>query len=349
MNYVEIVNTILENSSQLYRDTVPVMTQNNMKEVGNAILSYQAVKNEFLDALVGRVAFTQVSNRRFSNPLAVLKKGSKPYGTDIEDIYVNPVKGVSYDGITGTAGKDTSDMLEVTPPDVKTIFHRLNRQDKYPVSVSNAQLRTAFTSGHEMEKFIDSIMSAMYSGDEIAEFLLMRNLVTEAIADNKVKTMDFDYDGSEESCKDLVKLLKTLSLNFTLPSTEYNGYNVANAEGIAAKTTTPCTTWTPKENQVILIRSDIDASTDVEVLAKAFNMEKTDFIKRKFVVDSFGDTDTLCFITDEAAFDVTDVEYCVENFRNGSNLVTNFWLHHWQRLSLSLFANGVAIKQKAAA
>lgn len=342
MNVTAILNTIRANNSAQYQSRIPVLTQNNLDTVGVAIMEYEADTNEFLRALVNRVAFTQVSNRRWKNRLSILKKGKKPFGTDIEDIHTNPIKAVTFNGSA------TDDMLTVTPPDTKTVFYRTNRQDKYPVSVSSAMLKKAFTSFGEMENFINSIISAMYSGDEMDEYILMRNLVSGSIVQGKVKTLEVDYTGDETSCKDLVKLLKTLSTNFTFQSGEYNGYNVMNASGITAKTITPCVTWTPVENQVLLIRSDVDANTDVEVLAKAFNMDKTDFLSRKIVVDSFGDEDTLCFLCDESAFQVWDDEYTVRSFENGSNLVTNYWLHHWQTISLRLFANGVAIKSKQA-
>ena len=342
MNVINIINTIHANSSAQYTERVPVLTANNLKETGHAIMSFEPTTNEFLSGLVNRIAFTEVSNRRFKNPLAMLKKGLKPYGTDIEEIYTNPVSAVAFDGSA------TSDMLNVTKPDTKTIYHRMNRQDKYPVSVSALQLQKAFTSFNEMEVFINSIITAMYSGDEMDEYLLMRNLVSGAVAEGKVKTYEVEWNADADSSRDLIVLVKTLSSNFTFPKKEFNGYNLANADKISAKQVTACTTWTPKENQILMIRADVDAVTDVDVLAKAFNMEKADFLARKIVVDSFGDEDTLMYLTDENAFKVYDDLYQVRSFDNGSNLTTNYWLHHWQTMSLSLFANGVAIKKTGA-
>lgn len=340
MNDILILNTIRANSSALYQERVPEATEQNRQDVGNAILSYQAATNEFLDGLINRIAFVQVANRRYKNPLAILKKGTKPFGTDIEEIMTNPVSAVAFNGSV------TSDMLNVTKPDVKTAFHRMNRQDKYPVSISMPQLQKAFTNAAEFGVFVNSIMTAMYSGDEMDEYLLMRNLIIDAIANDKVQTVTLStaYDGTEESSKSLVKLTKTLAANFAFMSADYNGYNVLNAAGIAAGTITKALTWTPKENQVLLIRADVDACTDVEVLAKAFNMDKTSFLARKIVVDSFGDDKTLAFICDDAIFKVMDDLYQVRSFDNGSNLTTNYWLHHWQTMSLSLFGNGVAIQ-----
>lgn len=339
---LNIINTIRANSSNLYQERIPEATKDNLGEVGDLLLNYEIHKNEFLDALIGRIAFTITSNRRFKNPLSILKKGTKPFGTDIQEIYVNPISGETFDGTS------TDDLLKIKQPDIKTIYHRLGRKDKYKVTISDVQLKTAFTSLNEMQKLLNSIITALYAGDEMDEYLLMRQLVTSAIEEDKIVSVEVAYNGDADSSKDLIKLARTLSANMTFPSTAYNGYNKLNKATIDAKQTTPCTTWTPKENQVILIRADVDATTDVEVLAKAFNMEKTDFLNRKIVVDSFGeDSNVLMFIGDEAMFQVYDDLYVVREFNNGSNLTYSKWLHHWQTMSLSLFANGVAIVKQA--
>lgn len=341
MNVQAILNTIRANASTLYQDRVPVATQENLAEIGTAIIDYQNTRNEFCDALVNRIAFTRVSNRRFKNPLATLKKGQKPFGTDIEDIYVNPTKASKFDG-------ESTELLNVKKPDIKTIFYRMNRQDKYKVSITIPMLKKAFTSFGEMEKLITGVINAMYTGDEMDELLLMKNTISTAIANGSIKSYEITYDGGAETSKELIKLVKTLSSDFASePSNDFNGYNELNKDAIESGTITPCTTWTPTENQVLLIRSDVDASTDVEVLAKAFNMDKTEFLKRKFVVKSLGDADTLALICDESLFQFYDDLYQSESFNNGENLTQSYYLHHWQTLSLSLYANAIAIKQLA--
>ena len=340
-NVIDILNTIRANQDSFYQDRIPVATATNIEDLGGTLLENEALKNQFLNALIHKIAFTIVSNRRFKNPLAVLKKGTIPFGTTVEEIFTNPVGAKVFDG------SNTSDMLEVKKPDTKTIYHERNRQDKYSVSISNAQLRSAFKSAGTFETFLNSIITAMYSGDEMDEYFLMRKVLSSAISKNKIVSHTVTYDGGEESCKELIKGIKTFASNFTFPSTQYNGYNKLNESDITSKTLTPATTWSPREKQVLLIRSDVDSATDVEVLAKAFNMEKTDFLKRKIVVDTFGDDKTLALLCDESLFQIYDNEYVVKSFDNGSNLTTNYWLHHWQTISLSLFANAVAFKQEA--
>lgn len=342
MDVLKVINTIRSQQGADYQSRIPVATRENFTQVGTAILEYEPDTNTFLYALVNKIGLQEVSNRRFKNPLSVLKKGGVPFGTTVEELYTNPVKSKQYDG------NNTSDMLEVNKPDTKTLYHKKNRESKYPVSINTIKLQEAFHSPEAFQDFYTtSIFNALYSGDEMDEFLLMKNAMTEAIAAGKIISVEVEYDGEETSSKGLIKLLKTLSGNFTFPKTDYNGYNAMNADAIEAEELTPCITWTPTANQIVLVRTDVDASTDVEVLAKAFNMDKTDFLKRKFVIDDFGDDDTLCVLCDENMFKFKDIIYQLRSFNNGSNLVTNYWLHHHQMISLSLFANALAIKKKA--
>ena len=55
MDVISILNTIRANNSAVYQERIPEATEQNMREVGNAILAYQACTNEFLDALVNRI------------------------------------------------------------------------------------------------------------------------------------------------------------------------------------------------------------------------------------------------------------------------------------------------------
>lgn len=343
MNIVNILNTIRANASALYQERIPEATADNLKELGGTIINYTPARNEFCDAIINKIAFTYVRSRAYQNPLSILKKDRKPFGTDIEDIYTNPAKAHKFDGT------NTGNLLAIKKPDVKTMYHRMNRQDQYEVSISVPELQLAFTSPAEFEKFLNSKIQSLYNGDEMDEYLLMRNIFVDAVTKGYLKTIEIDYTGDETTSKDLVKLIKTLSGDFTFAKGDYNGYNVLNKTGIADGSITQCVTWTPKENQVLLIRNDVDANTDVEVLAKAFNMEKTDFIKRKMIVDSFGDTDTICVLMDDALPEFRDNFYSVEEFHNGSTLTRTYFLHHWQTLSLTLFANAVVIKAKASA
>lgn len=340
-NFYNVINTIRDKSSELYQSRIPTVTSENMRDVGVMLTStdYETQKNEFLNGLVYKVAFMDVMNRRWKNPLAVLKQGTRPYGGFKEVAHTNPVKGKQFDGM------DASDLLTTEKPDVKTAYFRRNRQQKYPVSISDAQLRTAFASPAEFGKLYESIINAMYSGDDMDEYLLMRNGLSECISGGRVKTIEIDYEANPS---DLIKGINTVSRFFKYESDQYAGYNLINKTAIEAGTDTPCITWCPTERQVLLIREDVDVNTDIEVLAKAFNMNKTDFVTRKIGIDTFSDPSILCVLADQSFFEFEDEEYTVRNFVNGSNLTTKYFLHHWETIQFNALANCVAFKQSSA-
>lgn len=333
-NMINILNTILANASAEYQARVPEATQTNITEVGSSIMSYQAIENEFLSALVNKIAMTVVRNKTFKNPLAVLKKGGVPLGRNIEEIYTNPATGTTYDP-TG------SKLLERSLPDTKAIYHSMNRQGQYKATVSKAQLIQAFTSYQALEKLLNSIVNSIYSGDNLDEFMLMKELFASAIEGGKIKTVDTgltainDLDGA----KTFVKAIRTVGQSMEFPSTTWNSYHDINKD----KDAKPVITWTPLENQVLILRNDISVDVDVELLAKAFNVSYTDLKQRTLTVDTFGSA-TKCgaILCDEAYVQVYDNLQQMESFHNGEGLYDNYIYHHWQTYSLSLFANAVA-------
>lgn len=340
-NMVNVLNTILSNASADYQTRVPAATRDNITDVGAAVLSSAETRNEFLSALVNKIAMQIVHNKTFRNPLSVLKKGSFPLGRNIEEIYTNPITGTVYDA-TG------ADLLKREIPDVKSIYHTMNRQGKYKATVTRAQLMGAFKSYGDLEKLLNSIVNAIYSGDNIDEYLLMKNLFSSAVTGGKLKRVDgLTLPENEESAKALVKAIKTVGLGMTNPSTAFNSYHDMNS----ATDAKPVITWTPLENQVLILRNDVAVNMDVEMLAKAFNVSYVDFSQRTLLVDSFGEgaDDVLAVLCDEAYVQVRDILTDMETFHNGEGLYDNYIYHHWQSYSLSLFANAMAFTTKEAA
>ncbi len=337
-NMVNVLNTILSNASADYQSRVPEATQTNITEVGSAIMGYKATENEFLNALVNKIAMTIVHNKTFRNPLAVLKKGSIPLGRNLEEIYTNPVTGTVFDA-TG------ADLLSRNIPDTKAIYHSMNRQGKYKTTVSKSQIIHAFTSYEALEKLLNSIVNSIYSGDNLDEFLLMKELFASAITGGKLKTVEIDPVTDTNSAKEFVKAVRTISQAMQFPSSNYNSYYDINK----ATDAKPVVTWTPKENQVLILRNDISVNVDVELLAQAFNVSYTDLQQRTLIVDSFGtNVDCGAVLCDASFVQVYDNLTQMENFHNGEGLYDNFIYHHWQTYSMSLFANAQAFMLKTA-
>lgn len=327
---VEILNTIRDNSSAEYQERVPEATRDNIVAVGDPIINYSPIANEFVSALINRIAFTIIQSKIRKNPLEMFKKGNKPLGDDVQEVFINLAEGSTYDQ-TG------ANLLNRKLPDVKVVYHRMNRQDIYKVTINQPLLAKAFVSYNNLQSFINGIINSLYAGDEYDQFILFKNVLNEAINTNGIKLVAVDAVEDESTGKAFVKLLRTLSTNMTFMSSDFNAYLDVQSTDIK-----PIKTFTPRENQVIVIRSDVDASIDVDVLAAAFNMDKAEFLARRIIVDKFDNEGVLAVLMDIATPQIYDDLYRMESFYNPEGLYWNYMLHHWQTLSYSLFTNAIA-------
>ena len=90
----QILNAIRNSASINYQNYVPIATKDaeSIKEIGAVIMDYPNLQNEFLSALVNRIARVIVTSKMYENPLAMFKKGFVEFGESIEEIFVNIAK-----------------------------------------------------------------------------------------------------------------------------------------------------------------------------------------------------------------------------------------------------------------
>jgi hypothetical protein len=329
----DIMNTIRDNADSMYASRVPTATANNLAQVGKAITSNENIMNTFITSLVDRIALVNIKSKLFNNPLARLKQtNGRPMGNTIEEIFINPATDMGYD-------KDGTKLLKTTTPDGKTCYYGLNRQSSYPISISENELQRAFTSEQEFMSMYDGIVTSMLSGDQIDEFMLMKNLIAKAVDSGNITVLSADLSQPKE----LSKAISNVSKSFGFPSTIYCGYNKANAAAITAGEKA-CITFCDKSRQCLLVRADAQTEIDYEVLATMFHMEVAQLEAITILVDEFTSTttDIYAVLCDIDAIQVRDMLFKTTSQYIGSSLMWNFWLHHWQYLFVSMFGNMVA-------
>lgn len=338
IDMVEMLNTIRANASTNYNTRVPEATKDNLSETKAALLGDVELANEFMGMLMNKVAFTLVHNKLFKNPLAILKKGSKPLGDSVEEIFINYAKASAYDA-------EGSDLLSRKLPDVKAVYHTMNRKDKYKVTVTYEMLSKAFNSYGALNNFVSGIVNSLYNGANLDEFTLMKRLITDAVVKAFCWSEDLDDEvsTSAEGATKFIKAVKLVSTNMQFPSSKYNGYLYCQETD-----TVPVTTFTALEDQYIIMDSATAVAIDVDVLANAFNMSKMDFLARRIVVDSFM-TDSIAvdglpiaIIMDKDFIQVYDDMIKMTTFKNPEGLYDNYYLHVWQTMAVSPLVNAVA-------
>ena len=336
MDLVRVLNTIRDNASDIYRSRIPEATRTNIQDIQEGMTNPNnaVVTNEFISTLLNMIIKQVIHNKFFSDPLKSLKKGTKPLGDTIEEIYANFVQAKGFDP-TG------ADLLKREMPDVKAVYHRMNRQDRYKITISPEQIQKAFASYDKLESFIQTIINTLYNSSELDEFVLMKQLIKQAIDDNAMKVVTIpDPVASEQNAKDFIKAVKIVSGDMVFANSNNNAY--LDSQTTDTKALITCT---PKSEQILIIDNATDVSVSIEVLAYVFNMSVAEFNDtRKIVIDAFPDESIRACLVDEQFLQVYDDLLLFKEFENAEGLYKNYYLHVWQTLAYSNLVNAVAFK-----
>lgn len=329
-NSYDIVNAIRNSGTDSFRQYVPLANADNVAEVGAGILMNQTNQNEFITSLVDRIGKVVISQKLLQNPLKSFKKGQLPLGRTIEEIYVD----LAEEKLYNPEEAEQKVFARVTP-DVKTLFHDLNRKGFYKQTVQDSDLTTAFVSWGDFDKFVLKIVSAMYNSAEVDEYKYMKLLIDNYMSKSHFKILKTDFSqkapATKEQMLQTVKNLRALVTRLTLAS----GSREFNSIGVHTRS--------DRDSLYILATPEFEASMDVDVLAQAFNMEKATLLAKMVVVDNFATKGLLAVVVDEDFFMVYDKLMKMETIRNPQGLYWNYFLHVWQLLSASRFQNAVAI------
>lgn len=321
-NSVDILNAVRNSASSTYQERIPVATQENIREIGNAMMSYQSTQNEFLSALVNRIGRVLITSKMYENPLRMFKKGMLEFGETVEEIFVQVAKAHQFD--PNTAEKE---VFKREIPDVLAAFHRMNTQNFYKATISNDQLRQAFLSYDGITDLIARIVDQMYTGANFDEFLIMKQLIVDGVNDGKFNIVTIP-EPTAENAKSIVSTIKGISNKLEFMSSDYNYLGVL--------------THTRKEDQILIIDAAFDAIIDVEVLASAFNMSKAEFMGQRVLIDNFGTlTGAYAALVDREWFMVFDNFINFTEQYNGEGLYWNYWYHVWKTYSTSPFCNAI--------
>lgn len=343
---IDILNTIRANASTQYQNLVPNITSyEEIPKVGETLFGYPAMSNEFVNALVNRIALVVMKSMLFNNPYERLKKGYLLYGETVEEIFNDLVKPLDYSPEKAEARENKRYI-----PDTKAAFHAINWKVLYPVSIQAKDLKLAFLSEEGVRSMIDDIIRQVYQSATYDEWLLFKYLLIKKVASGAMAPIGFDPTDIKDAA---VKFRGTSNL-FTFPSTRYTELGVRNVA--------------PREKQVIFMDSTFNAQFDVEVLSAAFNMDKAEYMGSLFLVDDFTSFDNERFevirsqsdmieevtdaelalmadvkaiLLDEDWFQIYDNEFVMEDHKVASGLYWNYFLHTWKTISASPFSNAV--------
>ena len=334
-------------------------TVESIRQIGEFINAYQPRQNQFLSALVNRIGLVIISSKSYSNPWNWVKRGTLEYGESIEEIYVNLAKVEDFKP-NGSTNELLADLFGKRTPDVQAAFHQMNFQKKYPVTISEEQLRTAFTSFDGVNNLIDYIVQSLYTAFEYDEFIVYQYMLGRLALDGKIPAVTIGSISDRDTAEAAVVAIKNVSDDMTFMKTKYNMAGVF--------------THTPKEDQYVLKSISANNYVSVKVLAPAFNMGEVEFAGHQVLMDDYDDAklarmtellgddpNFVAFTADEIVelnkikFFVMDKDFLMQYeklVKMSEQPVPNvlswqYFLHHWAVFSASPFKNVCLLDRKS--
>lgn len=343
---IDILNVIRTNASLAYQASIPEISDaQGIPRVGEVLYGNPTLANEFIEALVNRIALVRITSATFNNPYVDLKKGYVSFGESIEEIFTGLVQAIEYSP-EKAAGRE----FKRTIPDVKSAFHVMNWQVLYPITIQRETLRRAFLSEEGLEDMITGIVNQVYVGAEYDEWLLFKYMLIKAIAAGKLQPVPIDMS----DIKNAATAFRGYSNLIPFIKDQYNEAHVR--------------TNTPKERQQIFMDAQFNALFDVSVLSSSFHMTETEFQGRLRLIDDWTTFDNERFdvirensdgleevtaaelalladvkavLIDENWFQVYDFENVMTSTPVASGLYWNYFYHTQKSFSHSPFSNAI--------
>lgn len=291
--------------------------------MGKASKTAIITQNEFLGTVVEKIGRQEYSSKAYLNPLARFKKGFISNANEIEEIYVARVQGTTQD-FEGT------DTLKRVKPNITTQYHKQNYGKCYTATVTDEQVRRGFTTEGGVRKIADEILTQLQTGYEYDEYIAMRNNFCDLIEGTPCKRT-ITAITNQTTAKDFVKKVKKDIAKMQFRNTEF------------ATVERNC----KPSDLVLVLRTGLLAEIDVELLATAFNVDRTQLDTMVVEVDDFPDNENVqAMLLEQNALMVFDTLYNIEPQRNAKGMFTNHHLNVEKIISTSNMYN-VAVYQTA--
>ena len=284
--------------------------------MGKPTTTYNASANMYLEELVNKIGRQEYASKTYSNPLASLKSGFIDNASDIEEIYVARLNGVTQN-LNGTSNFDKK------VPDVKTCYHKQNYTKLYTTTVTDKQVRQAFTTTGGVKALADEIIAQLNTGVQYDEYIAMRDNLKDIITRENIKKIQVSEVNDNATAKDFMKKLKTVIAKMNFRNTDYCDFETSAS----------------LDNLILFVKPEMLAELDVELIASAFNVSVVDIKTRVYVVETFAHDTTQALLIDRGAFKVHPTLYNMETARNAQGMFTNYHLNVEYIVSTSVMYN----------
>lgn len=313
---VNILNAM--RSEYELENRIPEATLDNLRQIFTAMMSYSQGRNTIIPSLLERIGLQTVDTTAWRNPLAMYKKDPMRYGMTHEETFVNMCKGKMYD-----PRESYEYAFQQYQSYIMSVFHKVNLQMQYPVTITYDNLRSAFLSEYGIRDMMAAKMESAVTGANWDEYNAMKGMIDTGYDQQILPAVTVPAVTDEASAKTLLTEIKAAVNEFRFPNP---ANNIAGA-----------TSASEPYNLIWITTPRVDANISVEALAYAFNMDKAQVDVRTVIVDKFDNAAIQGVLMDIRFFNVRDQFREMSDQRLANILSWNYFYTMVEMISASPF------------
>ena len=322
----EVASAMYAMSSSNFRSTIGDPNETSSLEFMNGLLEYpDTLGVEFMN-LATRIGKVIAHRNILTNKLAPFKMENMPLGYTMEEYFVECAKEHAYDQADAE-----NTLFKRSLPDIKTAFYVVNRKSYYPATITDDDLRKYFVTWDGVNSLIARIVDSMYNGDNKDDYNYMKSALVTHYENGHMKIVNTNAVTDTDTAKELARKITEYVSYLTEPTNEYNAMAV--------------TKQNEYDDIYVILNGKTNSYLNIDWLAQTFQLEFAQFKTHVLVLPTLPSTaqGTIeAIVCDSEIYRVFDQKYSVGVAYNAKGLYWNYFLHHWEGIATSRFANAIA-------
>lgn len=322
----EVASAMYKVSSPTFQSTIGDPNEVSSLEFMNGLLEYpDSLGVEFMN-LATRIGRVIAHRNILTNKLAPFKMENMALGYTMEEYFVECAKENAYNQADAE-----STLFKRELPDIKTAFYVVNRKSYYPATITDDDMRKYFVSWDGVNSLIARIVDSMYNGDNKDDYNYMKSALVRHYENGLMKIVKTSAVKDTESAKELARKITEYVSYLTEPTNEYNAMAVTKQNDY--------------EDIYVILNGKSNSYLNIDWLAQTFQLEFAEFKAHVLVLPTLPSTSRgviEALVVDSEIYRVFDQKYSVGVAYNAKGLYWNYFLHHWEGIATSRFANSIA-------
>jgi hypothetical protein len=322
----EVANAMYRAASPNLQSTIGDPNEVSSLEFMNGLLEYpDTLGVEFMN-LATRIGRVIAHRNILRNKLAPFKMANMALGYTMEEYFVECAKEHAYDQADAE-----STLFKRELPNIKTAFYVVNRKSYYPATITDDDMRKYFVSWDGVNSLIARIVDSMYNGDNKDDYNYMKSALVTHYENGLMKIVNTSAVTDTETAKELARKITEYVSYLTEPTNEYNAMAVTKQNDY--------------EDIYVILNGKSNSYLNIDWLAQTFQLEFAEFKTHVLVLPTLPSTTqgTIeALVVDSEIYRVFDQKYSVGVAYNAKGLYWNYFLHHWEGIATSRFANAIA-------